>query len=181
MSRFSTANAWKWLTRSGPDQSTFFAPCELLIAFELIHQSDFDGWEWTEPGLWTHQSVTCAQIQLARRTGFHEKTVNRHMKTLRTMIDRPFWVVSNGIRIGAGERLELFLRPTEVCTNQTKRQKPKDTKSAQDGHSDGHVKFNKKTNSTQQNDDGEMRRDVFEKIEEYYAQFNEKQKGYGTA
>ena len=56
--KFSTVNAWKLLTRSGPKQSTLFSPCELLIAMELIHQSDFRCWEWEENGLWVHRPVT---------------------------------------------------------------------------------------------------------------------------
>ena len=181
MSRFSTANAWKWLTRSGPEQSTFFAPCELLIAFELIHQSDFDGWEWRDPGLWRHRSVTCAQIQLARRTGFSEKTVFRNLKTLRTKNDRPFWVISHGLKLGAGERLELFLRPTEVCTNQTHSPNSAVTMSVQDSHSDEHVNTTNQINSPNTIDDAEVRKLVYESIDEHCEQFNERQKNYGSS
>ena len=139
VNKFNTANAWKWLTRSGPEQSTLFSPCELLIAMELIHQSDFRCWEWEESGLWVHHPVTCAQIQLSRRTGFSERTINRHLKSLRENTERPFFVNSYGLKLGAGLKLELFLRPTDVCTTQTESPNKTDMVSGQDGQSDGHV------------------------------------------
>lgn len=139
MNKFNTANAWKWLTRSGPKQSTPFSSCELLIAMELIHQSDFSCWEWEETGLWVHPPVTCAQIQLSRRTGFSERTINRHLKSLRKNTERPFFVNSYGLKLGAGLKLELFLRPTDVCTTQTESPDKADMLSGQDGQSDGHV------------------------------------------